>query len=1066
MTTALVEVKVIPQTGIAELIAAAHQARMRVVIASQDETILHGLPADDTIAGQDGMLAGIHRLQREGRVVCLVAGGDSPGLGAADCAVSLVRPKEPIPWGAHILCRDDLSDVQFLIHACASARQIAKQSVNIALGAATLGALVSAGGRGPMTTGRVLTVVNTASLLAMLNGARVARASAHRVLSRPRDRTPWHALASPVVLVKLGTTEQGLSRSEAAQRGRRVAPEKSSLAEFGEAFTNELFSPLALLLAAGAGLSAVVGSMGDAAMVGAAVSLNAFVGSWQSFRTERAIRDLARTARRRARALRGGEVVLLDATQLVRGDVVLLGPGDVVPADCRILECTSLEVDASSLTGESMPVRKSSEPSFELGVADHVSMLHEGTSIASGSATGIVVGVGEDTEAQRAALAAQRGPMRSGVERRLRSLINLTGPIALGAGAGLVGAGLLRGRKLEDLVGSGVSLAVASVPEGLPLLATAAQLAAAERLSQRGALVRNARSIEALGRVDVLCVDKTGTVTLGRIELSSVSDGVREEAREELKAGRLRVLAAALRAAPDPRHTLSHGDPTDAALLRSAARLATRAEYGCPGWRPLSELSFEAGRGYHAVLGTSEQGSVLSVKGAPEVILPRCSRWFRGRRAVSVDAQAAEKLKQAAASLARRGLRVLAVAERIAEPEDSLDASRLVGLTFFGFLAFSDPVRPTAARAIERLRAAGIKTLMVTGDHPSTAEAIATELDLLQGASILTGAELARMSDETLDARVNSVNVFARVTPSQKVRVVRSLQRAGKVVAMVGDGVNDAPAIRLANVGIAIGDQSTAAARSAADIVLTDERIETLVLAIAEGRAMWAAVRDAVSILLGGNLGEIAFTVAGGLIDGKPPLNSRQLLLVNLFTDIAPAMAIALRPPSPQTLESLAAEGPDVSLGELLNRDIAARAVVTAMGAGAAWLTSRALGMGERSGTVGLLALVGTQLGQTVLSGGASRQVLTTSVSSVLALGAIVQTPWVSQLFGCRPVGAAGWITAIGASSAATAASILFPDLAEDIIARFGPHRPGEPHESKAPELEPASGASTRAEIA
>jgi cation-transporting ATPase I len=273
--------------------------------------------------------------------------------------------------------------------------------------------------------------------------------------------------------------------------------------------------------------------------------------------------------------------------------------------------------------------------------------------------------------------------------------------------------------------------------------------------------------------------------------------------------------------------------------------------------------------------------------------------------------------------------------------------------------------------------------------------------------------------------------VFARVTPAQKVRIVRALQRAGRVVAMVGDGANDAPAIRLANVGIAVGEQSTTAARAAADILLTDARLETLVDAVLEGRAMWAAVRDAVSILVGGNLGEIGFTLGAGLLDGRPPLNARQLLLVNLLTDVAPAMAIALRPPAPRSHAALAHEGPDASLGELLNRQIAGRAAITALGASAAWGIARLTASRARANTVGLVALVGTQLGQTLVSGGMSRPVIITSVGSAAALAAIIQTPGLSQVFGCRPLGPIGWITAVGASAAATGASIVLPDAIE-----------------------------------
>jgi magnesium-transporting ATPase (P-type) len=259
---------------------------------------------------------------------------------------------------------------------------------------------------------------------------------------------------------------------------------------------------------------------------------------------------------------------------------------------------------------------------------------------------------------------------------------------------------------------------------------------------------------------------------------------------------------------------------------------------------------------------------------------------------------------------------------------------------------------------------------------------------------------------------------------------------------MVGDGANDAPAIRLANVGIAIGRQSTAAARAAADIVVTDEHIGTLVQAVVEGRAMWASVRVAVSIVVGGNLGEFGFTLAAGLVDGRPPLNARQLLLVNLLTDVAPAMAIALRPPTRETLRSLAHEGPEASLGQPLNRDIAMRAAVTSLGAGTAWVIGRFTAPRERANTIGLVALVGSQLGQTVLSGKLSRPVVVTSLASAALLAGIVQTPGLSHAFGCRPLGPVGWATALGASAAATAGASYFPGLVDEVMAKLKLDRP------------------------
>jgi len=1034
---AVVGLSMIPQTGIEELIQAAHEAQMRVVIASNDEAVLQGLNVDDAIPFGDGLPSGIRRLQREGRGVMLVATGRAVGIGAADCSVGLARAGEPAPWGAHLICGDDLSDVRFVLQACVTAKKVAKQSVNVALGAAAVGTLVSAGGVVSMTTRRVFTVVNTATLVAMANGLRNSSALERKPLPPPRDRTPWHALDASGVLEKLGTPEHGLSRSDALARRRPSPGEKPALWELSEAITDELFNPLAPLLAAGAGLSAVVGSVADAGMVGGVVGLNALIGGVQRFRTERAIRRLATDTKRRARVIRAGERRLLDAAELVRGDLVLLQPGDVVPADCRLVSAESLEVDASTLTGESLPVKKTVSASFRADVADRASMLYEGTSIAAGRATAVVVATGEETEARRGSSTSRRDLATGGVEQRLRSLVNLTGPLALSAGAALITVGALRGRRLKEVVSSGVSLAVASVPEGLPLIATAAQLAAAQRLSERGALVRNAHNIEALGRVDVLCVDKTGTVTEGRIELKLASDGTTVDAADDLSPGCLRVLAAALRAKPEARAGEGTADPLDAALERAAEGYALSEQYGAAGWHRRSEVAFEAGRGYHAVVGESEGEQRLSVKGAPEVLLPQCTgRTLDGSRS-SLDEIGVQMLAAHAAELARKGLRVIAIGERVVNAEDRLDPTRLVGLTFVGFIAFSDPVRPSARAALGQLRSAGVDTVMITGDHPSTAEAVARELDLLGGRRVMTGAELSDLSEEQLDVRLKETSVFARLTPAQKVRVVRALQRAGRCVAMVGDGSNDAPAIRLANVGIAMGERSTSAARGAADVVITDERIETLVDAIVEGRAMWASVRDAVSILVGGNLGEVGFSVAAGLLDGRSPLNARQLLLVNLLTDVAPAMAIAVRPPTEQTLEALAIEGPDASLGAALSRDIATRAVVTAAGAGAAYFVGRLTGSRERATTVGLIALVGTQLGQTLASGGLSKPVIWTSAASAAVLAGVVQTPFVSGFFGCKPLGPIGWATAVAASALATTASVAYPDVVEGVARRL-----------------------------
>jgi len=1025
---ALVAVNMRFRVGIEELVQAAHDAAMRVVVASDDPEVLHRVPADDTLPGGEALYRGVRELQRAGRTVCVVTQGDSRALDAADLGIALVPEGGEVAWSAHILCRDDVSDVRLLIESAKVARDVSRQSVNVALASASLGAIASVIGLLPMTPARVLSIVNLASLVSMGNGVRLASDFGRRPLPPPRDPTPWHALEADGVLARLSSSENGLSPREVSARVREFGRGRSALLELSTAISEEFFNPLVPLLAAGAGLSAVMGSSADALMVGAVVGLNAMVGGVQRFRTDRAISAMAQSTRSVVLVRRAGRTEQVPSESLVRGDIVLLASGEVVPADCRIIESRALEVDASGLTGESLPVAKSARASFEEALADRTSMLHAGTVIAAGQATAVVVATGVETEAQRGAAAFRMVARESGVERRMRELMDLTLPVALAAGAGVVLAGLFRGKRLERLVGSAVSLAVASVPEGLPLLASAAQLASAKRLRKDGVLVRNPRSLEVLGRVDTLCVDKTGTVTEGSIELGFVSDGEVTEEALGITGGRLAVLGAAVRAGPPRARPGDRIDPIDASLQVVTADLEGALREPEP-WQRHAELPFEAGRSFYAVLGTLGGQATLSVKGAPEVVLDRCSQLRDDRGTRVLDRSARARLDHVAHELAERGLRVLAVAEAPAEGLVPPEEKAVRDLVFRGFLAFRDPIRKTARQALESLRRAGLRPVMVTGDHPSTAVAIATLLGLSLAPSCMTGREIASLSDEELASQVLSVDVFARVTPSQKVRIVRALMRAGRTVAMVGDGANDAPAIRLANVGIALGTHGSEAARASADVVLGDAHIETLVRIIVEGRALWDSVRDGVSLLIGGNLGEIGFTLLGGLVSGRPPLAPRQLLLVNLFTDVAPATALALRRPAKSELEALATSGPDASMGWQLNRDIGARAIITAGGASLAWGISSLFGRGRGASTTALLALVGTQLGQTLTVGERSRAVVLTSVLSSLGLLAIVQTPGVSGAFGCRPLGPLGLGIAVGSSAAATAAGRYAPEV-------------------------------------
>jgi magnesium-transporting ATPase (P-type) len=377
--------------------------------------------------------------------------------------------------------------------------------------------------------------------------------------------------------------------------------------------------------------------------------------------------------------------------------------------------------------------------------------------------------------------------------------------------------------------------------------------------------------------------------------------------------------------------------------------------------------------------------------------------------------------------LAAKGYRVLAVAENQLSRGYQLDG--IGELSFAGFVAFGDPVRATAGVSVRELRDAGVHVVMITGDHPATARAIASELEVLDGGRIVTGPDLDRLDDQELSQALADTTVIARCTPEQKVRVVRAFQDGGGVVAMTGDGANDAAAIRLADIGIALGRRGTPAARAAADLVVGDDRLETIIAAVVEGRAMWRSVKQAIGILVGGNIGEIGYTLLGTLLAGRSPLSARQLLLVNLLTDLVPAMTVALRRPPPETAGSLLAEGPDISLGSALTEEIAVRAVATGLAAGGAWAAGRMTGTAVRARTVGLAALIGTEIGQTLLVGGRSPAVAAGSVASLGILVAVVQTPGVSQFFGCVPIGPVGWAIAGASSLAGTTGSRLLPAL-------------------------------------
>ncbi|MEO3814044.1 cation-translocating P-type ATPase [Sphaerisporangium sp. B11E5] len=1006
----------------------------------------------------------VRSLQAQGHIVAMVARRTRRGLAEADFGIGLFSSAARPAWDADVLCGAEAAHL--LLRSLPLARTTSRRSVRVTAAGAAAGSMLALVGTGLRSLRRVQLAADCTSLVALGTGVWGGRDLGKVALPPRADRTPWHALPVTDVLNRVASSAAGLTAAEAEQR--RKLPERGKEVKppsLLRATAEELANPLTPVLGVAAGISAAVGSALDAMLITAVIGVNGLIGGAQRTGADRALTRLSDATAVPVRLRRPDGTSAGVADQLVRGDIIELRSGDAVPADCRVIKARGLEVDESALTGESQLVAKSPAPTAAVAVADRHSMVYEGTTIAAGYGTAVVIATGTATEAGRTEDLEVREKPPTGVELRLRALGRQIMPVAIGSGVLLMITNLIRRVPPGVALAPAVSLAVAAVPEGLPFIATLAELAAARRLSTRETLVRNPSTIEALGRVDVLCFDKTGTLTEGHISLGRISDGRVERSVDELTPEFRRILAAALRAGPRTEGDRPPAHLTDRAVLDGARRAGVSGTEGLGGWERVAELPFEPTRGYHAVLGVAPGGGaavvtapgdagagpfvgetselaalrtaasmagrpsrvprpggtvhVLSVKGAPEVVLHRCATMLNDGQVLPVNRETAESLAKEVDRLAQQGYRVLAVAERIASDRRDLDESRIKNLCFLGFLGLADPVRSTAADSVRRLRRAGVRVVMITGDHPSTAEAIAAELGALEGGRIMTGPELDKIDDAELAEALPEVSVFARVTPVHKARIVDGLQRAGRIVAVTGDGANDAPAIRLADVGIALGSRATPAARAAADVVVTDDRIETIVDAIVEGRAMWSSVRDALGVLLGGNLGEIAFTVGSNLIAGRNTLNARQLLLVNLLTDMLPALAIAVRPPRATSPEKLLAEGPEASLGAALTQDIYVRAGVTAAAASVAWMLARATGSEGRADTVGLIGLVSAQLIQTLMLGGRDRTVLVATGVSMAALFFAVSIPGLSRLFGCRPVGPVGWTIGVGSGAAA-----------------------------------------------
>lgn len=732
--------------------------------------------------------------------------------------------------------------------------------------------------------------------------------------------------------------EHGLSDKEAKKRLERYGQNKLRKGKRFSAlaiFVSQFKSLVIWVLMGAAAVSAALGETVDGIAIIAIVILNAVIGFFQEYRAEKAAAALARLTAPHCRVVRGGHSVVVAATEIVPGDILLLEGGDLVAADARLIQASALRINEAPLTGESQAVGKfTGNLPPETPLAERKNMVFLGTSVTGGSGRALVVDTGMETELGHIAKLLETAESgETPLQRQLNRVARLLLWACFGIVALIFSLGLLRGIAPFELFLSAVSLAVAAIPEGLPAVVTVALALGVQRMVQRHALVRRLASVETLGRAQVICTDKTGTLTMGEMTARKlitseslyrvtgegyVTEGAFFSGNIESPPWKIPELLALLRASAacnDAELTLIDdrpgivGDPTEGALLVASAKGGiTRAIIETEMPR-LAVVPFDSDRKRMTVIRSRESRSWAFVKGAPEVILHRCTLIRTGQGVRELTEIDRSRLLQANTLLAHDALRVLAIAERPLGGfsfEDGMvvnDSEIEQELTLLGLVGLQDPPRAEAKAAVGKCIRAGIKTVMITGDHPDTARAIGHELGILgKGDEVLVGAELDRLDDEALKERVAQVSVYARVTAEHKLRIVRAWKSLDAVVAMTGDGVNDAPAIKEASIGIAMGITGTEVTKEAADIIITDDNFASIVAAVEEGRGIYDNIAKTLAYLLAGNTGELIVMLSAVLLGWPLPLLPLHLLWINLVTDGLPALALATDPIDPDVL--------------------------------------------------------------------------------------------------------------------------------------------------------------------
>ncbi|MFL5539921.1 MAG: cation-translocating P-type ATPase [Longimicrobiaceae bacterium] len=874
----------------------------------------------------------------------------------------------------------------------------------------------------------------------------------------PEAPATWHALHAEAALERLGSGTDGLSEAEAAARLARWGPNLLRAAPPTPAWKillAQLRGVVVLLLVAALALSLALGDRLDAAAIAVVLLANTLLGFVMELRARRTMEGLRQLEVPRATVVREGRRREVEAAELVPGDLIVVEAGTRIPADARLLSAAELQADEASLTGESLPVTKRADAVLpaDAPLAERVNLVHRSTLTASGSARAVVVATGMRTEVGR--IGEMLGAVREEpvpLERRLDALGRRLAWVAVGAAAVVAGIGALRGMPAALALETAVALAIAAVPEGLPVVATVALAVGVRRMARRRALVRRLAAVETLGSATVVCTDKTGTLTAQEMVATRlVVDGrgyrvtgsgyggdgtilgddgaVARPAEGDPLYAALRIGALANRADVEEGEdgAVVRGDPTEAALLVLARKAGLDRRRLLAETPEVGEIPFSSERMWMATFHQGAEGDVTAlVKGAPGAVLERCTHRLGAAGPAPLDEDGRVAVLRENEALAAEGLRVLGLA--YAPAVSAMDEASLRALVFVGLVGMMDPPAPGVRETIARLREAGLRTVMITGDQRRTAEAVARGLGLLrEGDGAMDGREVDALDDEALAARVGRVGVYSRVSPEAKLRIVSALRRAGEIVAMLGDGVNDAAALKRADIGVAMGVRGTDLARESAGIILQDDRFPTVAAAVEEGRIVFDNIRRFVFYLFSCNTAEVLVVLASGLAGRGAALLPLQILWLNLVTDTFPALALAVEPGEADVMRRRPRDPRAALLSGAFLRSVGFHAATITLATLAAMALSRGRGA-EVSRTVAFCTLALAQafhLGNArdreavVAPGPALRNPWALlAVGVVVLLQALaVHAPVLRRVLGVTPLGVREWLL-VGACAA------------------------------------------------